>query len=158
MITVRLKKGTRCDIKKDNVEPNEPYNGNQSRYSFNFPNGLSCDKLIIEIPGSNKELSLAEVQVFGMPMGDNSTNNTNCSKSQDQSDYRGNISVTSAGLKCQRWDQQSPHSHTRKPINYPNSGLVENYCRNPDGGPRAWCYTTDASCCSAAMILPKKGS
>ena len=50
-----------------------------------------------------------------------------------QADYRGNISTTANGRTCQRWDSQSPHSHSRTPENYPNSGLEENYCRNPDG-------------------------
>jgi hypothetical protein len=27
--------------------------------------------------------------------------------------------------------------------NLPDGGLVENYCRNPDGDKRAWCYTTN---------------
>eukprot|EP00584_Thalassiosira_punctigera_P006714 CAMPEP_0172541554 /NCGR_PEP_ID=MMETSP1067-20121228/12345_1 /TAXON_ID=265564 ORGANISM="Thalassiosira punctigera, Strain Tpunct2005C2" /NCGR_SAMPLE_ID=MMETSP1067 /ASSEMBLY_ACC=CAM_ASM_000444 /LENGTH=1422 /DNA_ID=CAMNT_0013327621 /DNA_START=40 /DNA_END=4309 /DNA_ORIENTATION=+ len=67
------------------------------------------------------------------------------SKSQKQADYRGTISVTQAGIECQAWSAQSPHSHTGTPGNYPNSGLDENYCRNPDGEPRAWCYTSSAS-------------
>ena len=50
-----------------------------------------------------------------------------------QADYRGRISTTASGRTCQRWDSQKPHSHTRTPENYPNSGLEENYCRNPDG-------------------------
>lgn len=61
----------------------------------------------------------------------------------DQSDYRGEVSETEYGYECQRWDSQQPHSHSRTPERYPNSGLTENYCRNPDGEPRAWCYTTD---------------
>ena len=48
-------------------------------------------------------------------------------------DYRGTQSTTETGKTCQRWDTQSPHSHSRTPQNYPNTGLVENYCRNPDG-------------------------
>jgi hypothetical protein len=48
-------------------------------------------------------------------------------------DYRGNLSVTWSGKTCQRWDSQTPHSHSRTPENYPNGGLKENYCRNPDG-------------------------
>jgi hypothetical protein len=63
--------------------------------------------------------------------------------SEKQADYRGTIAVTESGKTCQRWDSQSPHTHSRTPQNYPNSGLDENYCRNPDGEPRAWCYTTD---------------
>jgi len=66
-----------------------------------------------------------------------------CSYLDDQSDYRGEISVTEEGLECQRWDSQTPHSHSRTTKNYPNSGLEENYCRNPDGEPRSWCYTND---------------
>ena len=67
-----------------------------------------------------------------------------CSCLDDQSDYRGTIAETETGKTCMRWDVQDPHSHTRTPANYPSSGLEDNnYCRNPDGEPRAWCYTTD---------------
>ena len=41
------------------------------------------------------------------------------------------------------WAAQTPHSHSVTPANYPNSGLVDNYCRNPDGEPSIWCYTMD---------------
>ena len=60
-----------------------------------------------------------------------------------QSDYRGTIATTKLGKTCQRWDSQSPHKHNRTPDEYPNDGLEENYCRNPDGEDGAWCYTTD---------------
>jgi hypothetical protein len=60
-----------------------------------------------------------------------------------QADYRGTISVTKSGKECQRWDTQEPHKHNRKRNRFPNSNLVENYCRNPDGEDGAWCYTTD---------------
>jgi len=60
-----------------------------------------------------------------------------------QKDYRGTISTTVGGRECQRWDTNSPHSHSRTAANYPNSDLVENYCRNPDNEPSAWCYTSD---------------
>ena len=53
-----------------------------------------------------------------------------------QTDYRGNISTTASGKTCQRWDSQLPRSHTRTPENYPDSGLEENYCRNPEGKPK----------------------
>jgi len=57
--------------------------------------------------------------------------------------YRGNLTVTEGSYTCQRWDSQEPHSHSRKPRRFPDSGLDNNYCRNPDGEPRNWCYTTD---------------
>ena len=60
------------------------------------------------------------------------------SVSKQQADYRGTANTTQSGRGCQRWDAQSPHRHGF-------SALDENYCRNPDGEPRAWCYTTDAA-------------
>uniref|UniRef100_A0A8C3NSN8 Kringle domain-containing protein n=1 Tax=Geospiza parvula TaxID=87175 RepID=A0A8C3NSN8_GEOPR len=60
-------------------------------------------------------------------------------------DYRGTISVTESGNTCQHWSSQSPHRHARTPENYPCQGLDENYCRNPDGEKRPWCYTTNTT-------------
>ena len=59
-------------------------------------------------------------------------------------EYRGSLNVTKSGLSCQRWDSNRPHSHTRKFKNYPNAGLEENYCRNPDNESNVWCYTKDS--------------
>ncbi|XP_035682665.1 plasminogen-like [Branchiostoma floridae] len=56
--------------------------------------------------------------------------------------YRGTVSMTSANQTCQRWDSQTPHPHDQT-VRHPLAGLDENYCRNPDGEPRPWCYTTD---------------
>ncbi|XP_035669328.1 plasminogen-like [Branchiostoma floridae] len=61
----------------------------------------------------------------------------------DGASYRGTVSVTQTGKTCQRWDSQTPHWSYNTPENHPSSGLVENYCRNPDGDLRVWCYTTD---------------
>ncbi|XP_035690039.1 plasminogen-like [Branchiostoma floridae] len=76
-----------------------------------------------------------------------------CMSSTSASDYRGNVSVTISGETCQRWDVDSPHTRIYLPEKYPE--LVENYCRNPDGEPGQWCYTTDPNkrwefCCNAA--------
>ncbi|KAI8502563.1 hypothetical protein Bbelb_192650, partial [Branchiostoma belcheri] len=60
----------------------------------------------------------------------------------DGSTYRGTVNITQSGLTCQRWDSQSPHVHNAI-TTYPLAGLNENYCRNPDGSSRPWCYTTD---------------
>jgi len=58
-------------------------------------------------------------------------------------DYRGVQDKTRSGMTCQAWSSQSPHSHTNTPANHPNSGLTDNYCRNPESAPTIWCFTTD---------------
>ncbi|XP_025897316.1 hepatocyte growth factor-like protein [Nothoprocta perdicaria] len=58
-------------------------------------------------------------------------------------DYRGAVDRTESGAECQRWDLQHPHQHPFHPDKYPEKGLDDNYCRNPDGSERPWCYTTD---------------
>jgi len=63
----------------------------------------------------------------------------------NQADYRGYQNTTISGRTCQAWTSQSPHEHTRTPINFPNADLSSNYCRNPDGESGAWCYTTDVN-------------
>uniref|UniRef100_A0A8C9RW30 Plasminogen n=1 Tax=Scleropages formosus TaxID=113540 RepID=A0A8C9RW30_SCLFO len=60
-------------------------------------------------------------------------------------DYRGKTSQTENGFTCQRWDSQKPHSHGYIPEVLPEKYLEENYCRNPDGEPRPWCFTTNPS-------------
>ncbi|XP_063692067.1 plasminogen-like [Bolinopsis microptera] len=67
------------------------------------------------------------------------------SADNDGSEYRGKVAVTKSGHKCQKWDSQSPNIHGVTPSKYPNSGLQENYCRNPDGEPFAWCYNADGT-------------
>nr|XP_014344832.1 PREDICTED: plasminogen-like isoform X1 [Latimeria chalumnae] len=57
--------------------------------------------------------------------------------------YRGRISKTESGYKCQRWDSQEPHYHGFKPESFPEKHLEENYCRNPDGESRPWCFITE---------------
>jgi len=59
------------------------------------------------------------------------------------SGYRGCQMKTKSGLTCQSWSSQTPHKHSRTPSKRPGSGLVFNYCRNPDGEKTIWCYTTD---------------
>uniref|UniRef100_A0AAQ5Y9M3 Plasminogen n=1 Tax=Amphiprion ocellaris TaxID=80972 RepID=A0AAQ5Y9M3_AMPOC len=60
-------------------------------------------------------------------------------------DYRGKTSTTENGFTCQRWDSQKPHNHGYNPSALPEKYLEENYCRNPDGDPRPWCFTTSQS-------------
>lgn len=71
----------------------------------------------------------------------------NCQRSDDYKGeaYRGTVSVTVSGRDCQRWDSQSPNQHSRTPSGYPNSGLEENYCRNPDDAAGVWCYNDEGT-------------
>jgi len=68
---------------------------------------------------------------------------------RDQSDakglfYRGTVSQTKSGLKCQKWTSQTPNDH-KQMDNY-NMGLGDhNYCRNPDGEGKPWCYNDEGS-------------
>ncbi|CBY30366.1 unnamed protein product [Oikopleura dioica] len=58
--------------------------------------------------------------------------------------YVGFKQTTVSGLTCQKWNSQTPHSHSREKDNYGEKDFETNFCRNPDnepGGP--WCYTTD---------------
>ena len=52
-------------------------------------------------------------------------------------DYKGTVSTTRSGRKCQFWNTNFPHRHDQPEEEH-------NFCRNPnseDGG--VWCYTTD---------------
>ncbi|XP_061785460.2 plasminogen isoform X1 [Nerophis lumbriciformis] len=60
-------------------------------------------------------------------------------------DYRGKVTTTESGYTCQRWDSQKPHNHGYIPSALPEKYLEENYCRNPDGDPRPWCFTTSST-------------
>ncbi|XP_064877194.1 hepatocyte growth factor-like [Oncorhynchus nerka] len=58
-------------------------------------------------------------------------------------DYKGPMDHTENGKECQRWDSSKPHRHPYQPKKYPDKGLNDNYCRNPDNRLRPWCYTMD---------------
>ncbi|GAB5568075.1 hepatocyte growth factor-like protein isoform X2 [Prionailurus iriomotensis] len=58
-------------------------------------------------------------------------------------EYRGAVDRTESGRECQRWDLQRPHAHPFEPGKFLDKYLDDNYCRNPDGSERPWCYTTD---------------
>jgi hypothetical protein len=68
------------------------------------------------------------------------------STSVRQQNYQGTINHTIRGSPCQDWSSQEPRSHSFTPEQYPNDGLQDNYCRNPNGTRlRAWCLSYDDS-------------
>ncbi|XP_077990235.1 uncharacterized protein LOC144444621 [Glandiceps talaboti] len=68
------------------------------------------------------------------------SDNIECFETSDARDYQGHVSQTRNGKTCQRWDVQYPHEHSYRGDDF----LVDhNYCRNPSGANRPWCYTTD---------------
>ncbi|XP_066292800.1 apolipoprotein(a)-like [Branchiostoma lanceolatum] len=75
----------------------------------------------------------------------------------DGSTYRGEVAVTSSGRVCQEWGTWYPHWPWVDPFWYPNSGLDENYCRNPDGQSGVWCYTMDPDKEMELCNVPKCG-
>lgn len=55
-------------------------------------------------------------------------------------DYRGTMSQTASGLKCQHWS----HQIFFRTADYPELVGGHNYCRNPRGmESQPWCFTTD---------------
>ncbi|XP_053404721.1 putative macrophage stimulating 1-like protein isoform X2 [Mercenaria mercenaria] len=62
-------------------------------------------------------------------------------------EYIGRTNITKSGRLCQRWDSQSPHSHSyTDPQLYPDQSLAaaNNYCRTPEPGDYdPWCNTMD---------------
>merc|ERR1719277_849588 len=81
---------------------------------------------------------------------------TGCQDANDSTGilYNGTVSVTETGKQCQAWSSQEPHSHTRGETGdeailayWKNLGQTPaeagNSCRNPDGEPGPWCYTTE---------------
>ncbi|XP_047630434.1 hepatocyte growth factor-like protein isoform X3 [Phacochoerus africanus] len=73
-------------------------------------------------------------------------------------DYRGSVDRTESGRECQRWDLQHPHPHPFEPLKFLDKNLDDNYCRNPDGSERPWCYTTDPQVEREFCDLPRCGS
>ncbi|XP_078679466.1 uncharacterized protein LOC144915098 [Branchiostoma floridae x Branchiostoma belcheri] len=74
--------------------------------------------------------------------GDNTDEkNCGCYYLRDKgTSYRGRANRDDS---CQHWTSQYPHAHNHTPEAYPSAWLEANYCRNPDGKDRPWCYTSN---------------
>ena len=70
-----------------------------------------------------------------------------CKISKRGIEYQGTLSLTKSGRTCQRWDTQTPHSHSHtQSYTYPDGSVsgAANYCRNPSNDPLGpWCLTLD---------------
>ena len=68
--------------------------------------------------------------------------------------YAGEANTTVDGIPCQRWSETEPHFH-----GYTHVGN-HNFCRNPNGAPQVWCYTTNPEIryqyCSVPFCPPLK--
>jgi len=63
----------------------------------------------------------------------------------ERDEYRGRVSHTESGRRCQNWASQYPNVHKQTPENKPDAGLEDNYCRNPDGSDYPWCYNGEGT-------------
>jgi len=73
--------------------------------------------------------------------------------SGDGANYIGLRADTESGRKCQNWMDQKPHEHT---FDSTTKGIGNhNYCRNPDGSEKPWCYTMDPAMEKESCTIPK---
>ncbi|CAH1254013.1 CHRNB3 [Branchiostoma lanceolatum] len=66
--------------------------------------------------------------------------------------YRGPISDTVSGKPCIGWGNRTYELHK-----YPWANLEQNYCRNPDGAERPWCYVGEGGEWDYCNIQPCSG-
>ena len=75
------------------------------------------------------------------PKRDDLSNNKMFCGTKDNyfADYRGTNATTNKGYTCLSWNEELKHE-------YPEAGIENNYCRNPDGDSKgAWCLTNDGT-------------
>ncbi|XP_060595519.1 apolipoprotein(a)-like [Ruditapes philippinarum] len=102
---------------------------------------IRCQKLnghLAEITSADEERFL----IHRMETLDGQNNRVSECFSASPNQYNGTITTTYDGHTCQRWDSQTPHTHTNT---FPEGSVTDaaNYCRDPDGEGLPWCYTTD---------------
>ncbi|XP_076824953.1 plasminogen-like [Clavelina lepadiformis] len=79
-----------------------------------------------------------------VPVCHETTRPTDCFDERDPSSYRGFVDKTEDGTPCLIWDLYNTYSHIYSSSRFPGKGLGNhNYCRNPDGDVRPWCFTTN---------------
>ena len=58
-------------------------------------------------------------------------------RSTSGQDYVGEANTTEEGFPCQKWSDTEPNNHSFTHVG------DHNFCRNPDGDTRVWCYIND---------------
>ena len=85
-----------------------------------------------------------------------------CRLTAKAAEYRGTRSYTSTYRACQRWDQQTPHSHSLRHgwmFSDANVTAAGNHCRNPGGvRDRPWCFTSDPNVVWQYCTIPLCGA
>ncbi|XP_071488359.1 uncharacterized protein [Diadema antillarum] len=61
-----------------------------------------------------------------------------CRSNDTGEDYRGFAEYTESGYRCLYWNET--YNEDVNDITFPDSDLEQNFCRNPDGRDRPWCY------------------
>ncbi|XP_006819208.1 kielin/chordin-like protein [Saccoglossus kowalevskii] len=79
-------------------------------------------------------------QVQSKPENHGSKRQLECWNGPDGADYRGTFATTMSGTPCTSWFAKVHRAHI-----YGDAGLENNYCRNPNGDTRPWCYVSDHS-------------
>ncbi|XP_033107149.1 tissue-type plasminogen activator-like, partial [Anneissia japonica] len=67
-----------------------------------------------------------------------------CFKMTDGSDYRGTQDTAADGTRCLPWTSPFKGTDSIYPADFIGKGIGDhNYCRNPNGKCRTWCYSSD---------------
>ena len=100
----------------------------------------ACD---VEWQGDGECDRLCNTPACSYDLGDCFHSDTGCYNHPTGADYRGNVSRTKDGQRCQFWESQWPNYHEYTVANYPDANLGgHNSCRNPapaDGSSGPWC-------------------
>jgi len=61
--------------------------------------------------------------------------------------WKGNVSHTWSGRKCQAWVSDFPHEHGYHKARFIDGSelAAQNFCRDPRDEGQPWCYTVDPS-------------
>eukprot|EP00928_Gymnodinium_smaydae_P079243 TRINITY_DN63218_c0_g1_i1.p1 TRINITY_DN63218_c0_g1~~TRINITY_DN63218_c0_g1_i1.p1 ORF type:complete len:194 (+),score=16.64 TRINITY_DN63218_c0_g1_i1:42-584(+) len=108
---------------------------------------LFCIGLSAIVAFRTVDAAAAKMQLRGALQARELVESACFTEKQGGKNYRGNVSVTVSGRKCQKWTSNMPWNGTMKYAATAGNGLGDhNFCRNPGGDLlQPWCFTTDAN-------------